>query len=160
MKKISLKKKNATLIYLGNCGAVHLWKKHATSYNGGIIAVRTKDKQLHVFTTEQQNEIRLLIGGENDKNSMIFEDTNLNQNWETVFCYLFESDSAMLFFGERDITDQMGVYKVHGYSYEILEVQKMAYHVATLMDSSLLNLILHLENKATQESYELSLWLE
>ena len=148
------------MVYIGNYKAVQLWKKHSTTYDGGIVAVKTKDGQIHVFSTEQQTEFRVLIGGGENKCLIQFEDSTLGQDWKMILGYFFEPDSAMLFFGERSTVEQMGVYKVHGYGYETEEIQKMAYHVAAMLDSSLQDVIVHLESNVAQEGYELCYWID
>lgn len=151
MYKLYTKKDKNFYVYLGNNKAVNLHKKNLTANKHGVIAVKTKDGQLHTFSTEMQKEIALVIGVEMDVAPIEFKDDYLNRQWDQVFGFLFDGDSAMLFLGERFMATQIGIYKLFAESYEVHSLKKVAFHVSAFMGQEVQDIVLSLDNDSSDD---------
>lgn len=135
MTKLFTKKDKRHYIFITNQKAADLYKKSFLLFRNGIVVVKTKDGNLHVVSTDNQGEIALVIGDEPGMPAVEFKDNNLNQNWELLLGFLLDEDNAMLFFGERYMALERGIYKGFFENYEVNFAKKMAFHLAAFINS-------------------------
>lgn len=146
MKKIVTKKNKNLYVYLGNGRAFNMQKKDITATSNGVVAVKTMDGMLHVFTTKNQKEIALCLGNESGVKPIEFNDNQLNCNWELLYGFLFDQDSSVLFFAERKAAVQMGVFKSFADGYDLAGQKKVAFHLAGFISSEFQETVMALDD--------------
>lgn len=147
-KIMSKMKENKRKVVFKNNEASHSWKRVHSFYENAILVVKTRGNAPYVFTTKMGTSaegITLTIQNEMYSGSIEFADTELNDTWEYLYGYMADEDSALLFYGEKEMTEEVGIRCTIGVGSDVYHIKKEALQVAALINCKLPNEIFKLE---------------
>lgn len=145
--KMEFKNKNKYTLFFTKRKAVYIWRHTMTVRENGVFWVKTSDGKQMLYTTNQDGEIRVELNSENKGVPIRFADENLNDTWTKVYGFIFDDESGMLFYGERETSDLVGIHYSFAYSsYDVYMMKREALQVAALIDEKLPEIITVLEN--------------
>lgn len=151
MKKNEIfRKKNLMQIVLKKEYAVVAIKKKVTGYEHGVICIKDMDGNTLLYSTLSENNIHGIVCYTGIPNRIEFLDKALENNWNKILVYLFDSDGAFFLCSDRKLLEETGMWNVFVSAYDINELRKNVLNIASLFDEKLCKLIFCLEKQKSK----------
>lgn len=140
----------------GRCA--YLRKRECVCFCGGVIGIRCKDKSLKMFSTRIPGtpEINLLLCRD-DRKTVVFQDMEIEEQWDQVFMYFFDDEGALLLCADKYYVSTLGpifnVVPATGW----LTLRQQALNIAAIFDEKLFGEIENLEKHLNNPSADVDL---
>lgn len=158
-KNMKSQDKKRKVVFKNN-KAFHSWGNLYSVYEDAILVVKTRGNAAYVLTTKMGSMaegISLTIRDELYSGEIEFADAELNDTWEYLYGYLADNDSALLFYGEKEVTEEAGIRCTLGVGSDVYHIRKEALQVAALIDCKLPKVIFKLETTVSEKLEDFSL---
>ena len=121
-------------------------------FGGGVIGIRCKNGSVKQFSTRMSGTpIVDLLYCRDDRKSLVFFDTDIEEAWEQVFVYFFDDEGALLLCADKFCVPTLGaLFNIVG-AEDWPTLRQQALNIAVLFDEKLFNEILEVDKNLTNE---------
>lgn len=143
----------------GRCA--YLRKREAVAFCGGVVGIRCRDHSLKLRSTRiPETPTTNLLFCRSDRKLVLFQDMDLEEQWDQVFAYFFDNEGALLLCADKYYVGALGpifnVVPASGW----LALRQQALNIAAIFDDKVFGEIENLEEHLNHPSTDVDLLVE
>ena len=160
-KKGPLPSKKTFVLSLQQGRCAYIRKREGACFCGGVIGIRCKDSSLKLRSTRiPDTPTTNLLFCRDDRKIVLFQDEDLEEQWDQLFVYFFDDEGALLLCADKFYVSSLGpIFNVVSAS-DWLALRHQALNIAAIFDAKVLAEIEKLEEHLNHPATDVDLLVE